>query len=169
MEPRKPAVTRDAKILDEIMVLLQGHPAGTYGKKDPGLAPIDPDEYHKRCKQFSKAGLPSVSIPDYVSGTREPVLPALDKLDAKIQRERPQFSTSLGTILTHVQQIRSYWNSICISVGEVEPDEKKPQCVRLGCDKDAERDRKECSRCRKWRSRHGTEWKPKDDAQESAA
>lgn len=162
MTPKRvPPATADDRKLDECLSLMFGRPAGQNSKTDPGLPPLSPRHVHAAMRDFSKGGLPGNSTPEAISGTREAQLPALDKVDRRLEVDRPQYPTMWSTLLTTLQWLRATENFYrpLLMEAEPEPEAGPPLCTNGTCTRVCEKTRASyrsvCAACRGYKKDHG--------------
>lgn len=162
-------MSKDDDILDEIRSILTGRKSGQYGEKDPGLPPMEPRFVHDAFRRFRRGGLPSSSMPEPISGSRNspmvvtqptnkkgdaagPVRIA-DATDADIEADKSAYSRLIADALSHLRMARTIENRWRLIAGQLEP-EPIVICSNPKCAQEAERGRTQCARCRKWPQRN---------------
>lgn len=124
---------------------------------------MNPVAFNRRVKELRRGGLPASSMSDGRKGAESP-FPGPDKFDGQLQEAGNEFSHQVMAAVRAARRARSRYDFVMVVRA---PSPEKKRCSNVFCkgpmvEDDA--DRAECPRCRQHRHRHGSEWRPREEA-----
>lgn len=120
---------------------------------------LQPATFDRKVKEYRRAGLPSQSMGEGVSGSSETILPAFDKADRRFNRLAKEHQRLLERIWVDIRAVESIEQQVLL-VAPAVPDEPVFMCANPACSNPLEPGLKkgDCGRCRVHFHRHKARW-----------